>query len=224
MFYLKKHYPLFLALLFHVTGVLGILFSPYKDWFVNNTPLVLLTMFLLLTQSEAKLSKKHFVFFIVVFIIGMFTEMVGVNTGLLFGHYQYGMVLGPKLYGVPLLIGLNWFIIVFCAGSFFSQCAGWIQEKYRFRITETTLAIAVVIGGATIATCFDFILEPVAIKLHFWTWENGQIPLLNYICWFFISAVMLAINFALKINPVNQFATNLLVIEALFFLALGMFL
>lgn len=224
MFYLKKHYPLFLALLFHVTGVLGILFSPYKDWFVNNTPLVLLTMFLLLTQSETKLSKKHIVFFIVVFIIGMFTEMVGVNTGLLFGHYQYGMVLGPKLYGVPLLIGLNWFIIVFCAGSFFSQCAGWVQEKYRFRITDATLAIAVVIGGATIATCFDFILEPVAIKLNFWTWENGQIPLLNYICWFFISAAMLAINFALKINRVNQFATNLLVIEALFFLALGIFL
>lgn len=224
MFYLKKHYPLFLALLFHVTGVLGILFSPYKDWFVNNTPLVLLTMFLLLTQSENKLSKKHIVFFIVVFIIGMFTEMVGVNTGLLFGHYQYGMVLGPKLYGVPLLIGLNWFIIVFCAGSFFSQCAGWVQEKYRFRITDATLAIAVVIGGATIATCFDFILEPVAIKLNFWTWENGQIPLLNYICWFFISAAMLAINFALKINRVNQFATNLLVIEALFFLALGIFL
>jgi putative membrane protein len=91
-------------------------------------------------------------------------------------------------------------------------------------MTETTLAIAVVIGGATIATCFDYILEPVAIKLHFWTWENGQIPLLNYICWFFISALMLAINFALKINRVNQFATNLMVIEALFFLALGLFL
>lgn len=224
MFYLKKHYPLFLALLFHVTGVLGILFTPYKDWFVNNTPMVLLTMFLLLVQSENKISKKHIVFFIVVFIIGMFTEIVGVNTGLLFGHYQYGMVLGPKLYGVPLLIGLNWFIIVFSSGSIFSQFVGLVQEKYRFRMTETTLAIVVVIGGATIATCFDYILEPVAIKLHFWTWENGEIPLLNYICWFFISTVMLAMNFVLKINPVNQFATNLLVIEALFFLALGIFL
>lgn len=224
MFYFKKQYPLFLALLFHVTGVLGILLTPYKDWFVNNTPMVLLTMFLLITQSHAKLSIKHFIFFAAVFIIGMFTEMIGVNTGILFGHYQYGMVLGPKLYGVPLLIGLNWFIIVFCAGSFFSQCAVFVQEKYRFQVSETILAVAVVIGGATIATCFDFILEPVAVKLHFWTWENGQIPLFNYICWFIISAVMLAINIVLKISYVNRFATNLLVIEALFFLALGIFL
>lgn len=123
----------------------------------------------MLAQNENKITKKHVVFFIVVFTIGMFTEIVGVNTGLLFGDYQYGMVLGPKLYGVPFLIGLNWFIIVVSSGSIFSQFVGLVQEKYRFRMTETTLAIAVVIGGATIATCFDYILEPVAIKLHFWT-------------------------------------------------------
>ena len=45
---MKKINPLFLALLFHGTGVLGILFTPYKDWFVSSTPLVLLFMFLLL--------------------------------------------------------------------------------------------------------------------------------------------------------------------------------
>lgn len=224
MFYLKKHHPLFLALLFHVTGLLGILFTPYKDWFVNNTPMVLLIMFYLLTKSQTKLSKTYLLFFLVVFVIGMSTEIIGVNTGLLFGHYQYGRVLGPKLYGVPLLIGFNWFIIVFCAGSFFNQLTAIFQKKFPLFFTETIVAIAVVIGGATIATCFDIILEPVAVKLNFWTWENGYIPMLNYICWFIISAVMLTINIALKISYVNRFATNLLVIEALFFLALGIFL
>ena len=224
MFYLKKPPPLFIALLFHVTGVLGILFTPYKDWFVYNTPMVMLTMFFLLTKSQAQLSKKYFVFFVIVFIIGMSTEIIGVNTGFLFGHYQYGNVLGLKLYGVPLLIGFNWFIIVFCAGSFFNQILVKLIEKYNLPITESIAAITMVIGGATIATCFDVILEPVAIKLNFWTWENGHIPILNYICWFFISAVMLMINVFLKISQVNKFATNLLIIEALFFLVLDIFL
>lgn len=224
MFYFKKNYPLFLALLFHITGALGILFTPYKDWFVNNTPLVLVTMFFLLSKSQTVLSKKYPLFYTIVFIIGMLTEMIGVNTGLLFGHYAYGEVLGPKLYGVPILIGLNWFIIVFCAGSIFNQITILLQAKFNIKITKTMLAIMVVIGGATLATCFDMILEPVAIKLHFWTWEHGQIPLFNYICWFVISAVMLSFNVVLKISYANPFASKLLMIEALFFLVLGVFL
>ena len=224
MVYFKKQYPLFIALLFHVTGVLGILFTPYKDWFVNNTPMVLLTMFFLISKSQTKLSKEYLIFFVSAFTIGISTEMIGVNTGLLFGHYQYGNVLGPKLYGVPVLIGFNWFIIVFCAGCFFNQMVVKLVQKYNYHITERILAIAVVIGGAAIATCFDVILEPVAVKLNFWTWDNGHIPMLNYICWFVISAFMLMINGFLKISYVNKFATNLFIIEALFFLVLGMFL
>lgn len=224
MFYFKKNFPLFLALLFHLTGVLGILLTPYKDWFVNNTPIVLLTMFLLLTKSHIRQSKKYFAFFIMTFFIGMITEMIGVNTGLLFGHYSYGDVLGPKLYGVPFLIGFNWFIIVFCASAFVNQCIVLLKRKYHLNIGATSIAICVVIGGAAIATCFDIILEPVAVKLNFWTWANGQIPMLNYICWFIISAFLLMISVFLKIVHTNKFATNLFIIEALFFLALNIFL
>ena len=154
----------------------------------------------------------------------MTAEIIGVNTGFLFGHYQYGNVLGPKLYGVPLLIGFNWFIIVFCAGAFFNQILVMLLEKYNLHITKTIAVIAFVIGGATIATCFDIILEPVAVKLNFWTWENSHIPMLNYICWFIVSAVMLTINVLLKISHVNKFAKHLFLIEALFFLVLGIFL
>lgn len=81
-----------------------------------------------------------------------------------------------------------------------------------------------VLGGAAIATCFDIILEPVAVKLNFWSWENGHIPLLNYICWFIISAVLLGVKMRLKIIRVNTFATSLLIIQALFFLMLNLFL
>ena len=129
MSYFKKHIPLFVALLFHISGLIGILCTPYKVFFVNSTPVVLLTMFLLLSSTEKKVAQDYFIFFVISFIIGLTTEIIGVNTGLLFGDYQYGSVLGPKLFGVPLLIGLNWFIIVFCSGSVCSQWLNFLQKN-----------------------------------------------------------------------------------------------
>ena len=52
MLNLKKYSPLYIALLFHVSGLIGILCTPYKDFFVQSTPIVLLMMFVLLTYAE----------------------------------------------------------------------------------------------------------------------------------------------------------------------------
>jgi len=81
-----------------------------------------------------------------------------------------------------------------------------------------------VLGGAAMATFFDFILEPVAVKLNFWTWNNGDIPLYNYLCWFLVSAVLLRINLQLKQVNAHVFASSLLIIQAVFFLMLHLFL
>jgi putative membrane protein len=222
--YIKKYSPLYLALLFHITGLLGILFTPFKDWFVISTPLVLLTMFILLAKTQIQLSKDYILFFLIAFAIGMSTEIIGVNTGLLFGEYQYGPVFGPKLFGVPLLIGLNWFVIVFCSGALLTQSVDLLQRKLNIHLTAPISTLFIILGGAVIATCFDFILEPVAVKLGFWSWNNGHIPLFNYVCWFMISAILLSVKMYLKKIPVNTFATSLLVIQAMFFLMLNLFL
>lgn len=222
--YLKKSNPLYLALLFHITGVLGILYTPYKDLFIYSTPIVLLTMFILLVNTQIKITKNYILFFLITFLIGMTTEIIGVNKGLLFGDYQYGKVLGPKIYGVPFIIGLNWFVIVFCSGALCTQVVDLFQNRINIKITGIASSIFVIIGGATIATCFDFILEPVAIKLKFWSWNNEYIPLFNYICWFVISAILLGVKTYLNKFTVNTFATSLIIIQAIFFLILNLFL
>jgi putative membrane protein len=224
MSYFKKHIPLFVALLFHISGLIGILCTPYKVFFVNSTPVVLLTMFLLLASTEKKVAQDYFIFFVISFIIGLTTEIIGVNTGLLFGDYQYGSVLGPKLFGVPLLIGLNWFIIVFCSGSVCSQGLNFLQKKFDVNVPSSVFKIAVVIAGAAIATCFDIILEPAAVKLQFWSWENGVIPLFNYICWFSISVILLSVKMYFSKLSAQPFSIALLSIQAVFFLVLNMFL
>lgn len=222
--YLNKHTTLYIAIIFHFVGLIGIFFTPYREWFIASTPSILILMFLLLINSQHKLVKKFLLFFLITFLVGMITEIIGVNTGFLFGHYQYGSVLGPKLFGVPIMIGFNWFIIVFSADSFLNQSIESIKNKYNFNCLKKYIPFILIVGGATITTCFDIILEPAAIKLKFWTWDNGVIPLFNYLCWFLISAFLLVIKLFFKINFINKFATSLFIIQVIFFLILSLFL
>lgn len=224
MLYKKPGIPLFIAILFHFTGVLGILVTPYKDWFIANTPLTLILMGILLAASQEKIEKGFVLFFLLAFVTGMVTEMIGVNTGILFGNYAYGTVMGPKLLGVPFLIGMNWFVIVFCCGSLMHKLNKVMLAKYDAPIPVAIIKWSVIIDGAVLATFFDWLMEPVAVKLGFWSWEGGVIPMLNYACWFGISAILLGVQQQLKIKAQNHFAIHLLIIQALFFLSLRIFL
>jgi|688.fasta_scaffold01675_38 putative membrane protein len=224
----KIHTSTFLALLFHVSGLIGILFSPYKDWFINNTPLNLLVMFALLIWNQPKINRSLIGFSVIAFSTGMITEIIGVNTGLLFGNYTYGSVMGIKVGGVPLLIGLNWFIVVFCCVVIMEQMHQWVKDKYE-TMGQPAMSVklehmSIIIDGAMMATFFDWIMEPVAIKLGFWQWHSGAIPFYNYCCWFFISAALIALSRKIAFPKRNDFAVHLLIIQALFFLTLRIFL
>lgn len=224
MLYKKPGIPLFIAILFHFMGVLGILLTPYRDWFIANTPLNLILMGILLAASQERIEKGFVLFFLLAFITGMVTEIIGVNTGVLFGDYAYGTVMGPKLLGVPFLIGMNWFVVVFCCGSLMHKLNKVMLAKYEAPIPVAIIKWSVIIDGAVLTTFFDWLMEPVAIKLGFWTWDGDTIPMLNYACWFVISAILLAVQQQLKIKAQNHFAIHLLIIQALFFLSLRIFL
>jgi putative membrane protein len=56
-------------------------------------------------------------------------------------------------------------------------------------------------------TTLDFIVEPVAMKLGFWVWENDVIPTQNYIMWFTTSIIIHGIIYLFrpKINAKISF-------------------
>jgi putative membrane protein len=70
----------------------------------------------LLVWTQQSKNVGFIIFVASVFVIGFFSETVGVKTGLIFGEYSYGKALGFQWMQVPLLIGLNWFIIIYCCG------------------------------------------------------------------------------------------------------------
>lgn len=216
-----------IAIFFHSIGLFGILFFQ-TNFFIQSTPLNLLLSFSLLVWTQENKNLAFLLFIVSGFLIGFFSEVVSVNTGLLFGEYSYGEVLGFQAFNVPLIIGVNWFIIIYCCGISTHKLLIKVINKVALDTKEPPMllkAMSVIVDGASLAVLFDWLMEPVAVKLGFWNWHgDGSIPLYNYICWFIISMLLLTIFHFCKFEKKNKFAVNLLLIQALFFLILRTFL
>ena len=224
---LVNNLALFIALLFHIAGVIGILFTPYKNWFIQNTPVNLLVTAALLIITQKQKNFYFFLFMIITFAVGLVVEYSGANTGLIFGHYNYGNILGIKVLGVPLIIGVNWFIVIYCAGIATQLYENTMLKRISAKgltINAKVQKISFVIDASLLAVFFDWVLEPVAGKLGFWQWQGDHVPFYNYVCWLVISALLLALFRRLPFNKRNIFAVHLFIIQVLFFLVLRTFL
>jgi putative membrane protein len=201
----KKEYILsFLIILFHLVGFLGFFFG-YKELFTSLIPFHLLLMLLLLVWSYNAFNSR---FALLIYCLGFGIEYLGVHTGLIFGSYQYGDALGLKLAGIPLLIGVNWVLLIFAAG-----CA--IQyTSIKYTVIKSALA-------ATLLVVLDTFIEPVAIRFDYWYWESVSIPLQNYVAWFLFSFGCFYLFFNRRIAPKNPVALVLLLAQFLFFIALN---
>src|SRR3954471_25031665 len=212
-----QNIALFIVLLFHVSGVIGILCSPYKDWFIQNTPLNLSIMAALLIITQPQKNPAFFLFFAIAFATGFAVEWIGVNTGYLFGNYQYGNVLGSKYGNVPFLIGINWFIIIYCTGIISQMLHNWSNKQLQAMqaaVKPSIQLISFITDGALLATFFDFVMEPVAVKLGFWQWAgSGDIPFYNYTCWLVISLLLLIVFRLLPFEKNNRLAVHLFIIQ-----------
>lgn len=216
-----------IAILFHTIGVVGLLYFD-KDFFLAATPFNLLLSSALLFWTQSQKNKAFLIFILTCFTVGVVVEIIGTNTGWLFGNYTYGNVLGTKVKNVPLIIGVNWVIIIYCCGISIHT----LLIKTINRVAADTgkppaalKAISIIVDGATLAVFFDWLLEPVAVKLGYWQWNgDGSIPIFNYICWFLVSVLLLTVFHFAKFNKQNKFAVNLLLIQLMFFLLLRTFL
>jgi putative membrane protein len=223
----KYQIATFLAILFHIIGTTGILFFD-KDFFIRSTPFNLLLMFALLVWTQKEKNKYFLLFLITCFITGIVAEIIGVNTSMLFGKYQYGTVLGPAVMNVPLIIGINWFIIIYCCGISVNILLMKLTNRAALIGGDTPKImkmLSIIVDGATLAVFFDWLMEPVAIHLKYWHWKgSGEVPFYNYICWFIISILLLVVFHLCKFDKRNKFAVTLLLIQVMFFLLLRTFM
>lgn len=198
------------VLILHLVGIAGLYWEASRPFFQLITPLHLVLVTGLLLVFHTGFNRHFLVFAFNAFAIGMVTEIVGVNTGLIFGEYHYGPVLGPKILGVPVMIGVNWFLMVYVTGGV------W------YRILENDILAA--LAGAVLMVAMDLSMEPVAIKLDFWQWETGGIPLSNYLSWFFIAFVIQMLYRKLTFPRDNKLNFFVFINLLLFFFVLAIIL
>ena len=129
-------------------------------------------------------------------------EFLGVNYDLFFGSYEYGNNLGYKIGGVPIIMSINWLVLIFLTGS--------LTEK----IIPNSLPLKVMFASL-LMVFLDIFLEICAPKLDYWQFHDDIVPMSNYNSWFVISAICLYIYFRLIKNKEYALSTNMLVIHFL---------
>ena len=197
----------FIIILFHLVGLYGFLNPGLNDLFIRLVPLHLLLMLSLLMVSGYDGSLAFLYFSLGVYAAGFLVEVAGVNTGLIFGSYTYGSTLGTQIWRTPLLIGVNWLILVYTTGVLLTV----------FKLNRYVLAFI----GALILVSIDFIIEPVAIKYDYWSWAGGTIPFQNYIGWFIVAFLMFLFFNRMNFRKQNSSAIVLFVAQLCFFMILN---
>ena len=192
-----------ILLILYVVGAVGMLMPSTRTWFVQLSALNLAISFGALILSRKAKPLTFVVFLSIAFVIGISVELIGVHTSYLFGSYFYGNSLGWKWYGVPFIIGLNWGILTVTSSAII----------HRFQLNKHVEAIL----AAILMVLFDYILEPVAIKLDYWHWTEGQIPVYNFICWMGVSYLLQLIYQRMKLAEVNKVAESLFLMMFIFF-------
>ncbi len=152
-----------------------------------------------------------------VFQAGYVLEMFGVKTGRIFGEYIYGNNLGYKLNDVPIIIGVNWLMLCYCA----YHVATKLLEKWKPQ-NEKMLDYSVVALSAFLMVFIDFFIEQLAPQLDFWYWKYQVPPIQNYTAWFIFSFCFVFFYQKLHLPSSNPIAKWLFLFQLLFFIGLNL--
>jgi len=196
-----------ILIIFYLVGLTGFIIPVTYEVFSRLTPFALLlsTLFLILFHKP-RLNGKTVIAFIIIMVLSFFIEAAGVKTGVIFGNYAYGKGLGPKLMDTPLLIGLNWMMLVYCTKVVADRLPGDVKIK--------------IFTASVLMVFYDLIMEQAAGILDMWYWENGIIPVRNYISWLLVALLFHILLKKMRISFSNKMALPVFVVQLMFFLIL----
>lgn len=153
-------------------------------------------------QQSNAIYIKFYDWIFCIFTISLVIENIGVKTGAIFGNYKYGPILQPFFISVPISIGFAWINTLLPSMVIADQLLGKWRKPNPFLITIVTALLMVI---------FDYIMEPSAVKLGYWSWEGGEIPIQNYAAWFVLGSIFTFIGIKLRLL---RYGTPVLLVHA----------
>lgn len=140
------------------------------------------TVFSLLHGGLMLGGRRVALFFGLSVVISYVVEELGVRTGLVFGRYHYGDLLGIKLGNVPVLIPFGWFMMIYPAWVVAHALLRGVDVRRRL---AGRMALALV--AALAMTGWDMVMDPPMAAAGNWVWETGGgyfgVPRHNYVGW-----------------------------------------
>lgn len=212
--YPKNRIPVFevkkFIIIFYIVGTLGFLIPYTRELFIKITPFALILNVYLLALYHQTYTRKTLLVFSIIYILGFLIEVIGVNTGVIFGNYQYGSGLGLKLFKTPLLIGINWLFLTYTSISILSN----------FRLNK----LLIIVLAPFLMLIYDFVLEQIAPKMDMWSWQGSSVPIQNYISWYLIAVVFAGMMKIFGINTKNTMSGVVLICQFIFLVFLMLLL
>ena len=125
-------------------------------------------------------------------------EVIGVQTGWPYGFFEYGVDLGPMIAGVPVSLPLLFLPLVLNAYLLILLVLPSARSNRFLRV----------ISVITVVVAVDFVLDPGAVSLGFWSYESSWlygVPLSNFAGWV-LSATVATVGFdaALRTDDVTK--------------------
>lgn len=191
----------------YIIGIVGMLVEATTQIFIFLVPLNIISALAIVFLYHKAWNNRFIIAICATYGGGFLLEWLGIKTGIIFGNYQYGEGLGPKIDQVPIIMGLNWLLLVYGATAISS------------RFFNKTYLIAAL--GATLMVIYDLFLEPSAILYNFWNWPGDRAPLQNYLAWWVSAFVFISFFMAItKIQPKNRVAEAIFWLQIAFFICL----
>lgn len=129
-------------------------------------------------------SRGILVFFAICSVVGSVVENFGVATGFPFGRYFFTEVMGPKIFHVPILLGLAYLGMGYLSWIVASLILGWERSSlHGWRL------FALPAFAALVMTSWDLCMDPVwSTLVRAWVWKDGGayfgVPFSNFVGWY----------------------------------------
>jgi putative membrane protein len=139
--------------------------------------------------------------------VGWCFEEVGIHTGLVYGRYHYGDLLGVKLDVVPAIIPVAWFMMLYASWT----VAGLLLGRTGDPVPLSFAAARAVVAAMAI-TAWDAVLDPGMAKAGVWVWDQDGayfgVPLQNFVGWLATTVTIYAVvEFAFRRGGARARAT-----------------
>ena len=201
-------FSLAILVIYYTVGITVLLQDGEEGGLIQLTPVTILLTSLFLLINHESWTLKLALALLLVFILGLSIEIIGVNFGIPFGEYSYSGILGIQLFNTPILIGLNWLMLVY---AMVMVVHPYIQNNWLKALTACLVLVTL-----------DVLIEPVAIDWNMWTWKKSDVPIQNYVTWGIVAFLFsLLVSFQLNSSNKNKMALPIILFQFLFFVILG---